>query len=131
MMRSLEQIFLKTDPKARMRLQTEFALCQMKVGESLLVFLGRVNLIINELGGMGDKMDEQGRIVAITTKLRPFLRAAAEEKIDREPEISYRGMVQYLLEKQKDEREVMGAQQVFVAAGGQRGVVIPCPLVNT
>ena len=88
MMRSLEQIFLKTDPKARMRLETELALCQMKVGESLLVFLGRVNMIVNEMGVMGDKLDEQGRIVAITTKLRPFLRAAAEGKLDREPEIS-------------------------------------------
>ena len=67
----------------------------MRIGEPLLGFLGRINGLVNELLGTGEKVDEKSRMVIIASKLRPALKEAAEDKMERSPELTYEGLVAY------------------------------------
>ena len=63
-------------------------------------------------------------MIAITEKLRPSLRSAAKERMEREVDITLTKLMAYLISKQRDEQVVVEteAEAVFVAAGGRREV---------
>ena len=97
----------------------------MKIGESLVDFLGRIKALINEAIQLGEVMTEEQTKIAITQKLRPALRNAADEKMDRDPGISLEDLMSYLISKQKKDKDEIETQAVFVAGAGsgeaQRG----------
>ena len=100
---SLQKVFFSKDARTRMQITTELMSCSMRIGEPLLGFLGRINGLVNELLGTGEKVDEKSRMVIIASKLRPALKEAAEDKMERSPELTYEGLVAYLIAKQKSE----------------------------
>ena len=53
LMRALETIFLANDARTKLQVQRELLGCDMRVGESLMTFLGRINKLIHELKCMG------------------------------------------------------------------------------
>ena len=121
MLKSLKQVFMAKDVRTKLQVQRDLLSCDMRMGESLMSFLGRINRLISELGAMeGKQMDEKLRMVTIASRLRLALREAAHEKMDREEELSYAKLVSYLMAKIKSERESTG-EVAYVATGEERG----------
>jgi hypothetical protein len=105
LMKALRKMFLTQDARTKLQVERELLGCDMKLGEGLVPFLGRINKLINELITMGDMVTEKRRIITIVARLRPALREVADEKVDREPDLSYQELVQYLMGKQRNSVE--------------------------
>jgi hypothetical protein len=46
--------------------QKKLISCEMKMGESVVMFLGRIKALVNELIGLGSEMDEKDIMLHIT-----------------------------------------------------------------
>ena len=121
MYRTLKQVFIPANARTKLHVQRELLGCDMRAGESLIAFLGRIKSLINEMIGLGENMDVRTIMITMTARLRPFLRNLAEEKMDREEDITLAELTSYLISKQKEEKELAtSSEAAFVGMTGQR-----------
>jgi urease accessory protein UreF len=81
MYNSLKKMFLFQDARTNLQVQRELHACEMKMGESVMVFLGGINRLINELTMMGEHMPEQVRLTVVA-RLRRGFREAVNDRSD-------------------------------------------------
>jgi len=86
----------------------------MKMGESLVVFFGRIKALINELIELGGELGEEYLKITVTSMLRQPYRGWAEEKMDREKEITLEELIGYLIGKQRKEKGEVVTEAAFM-----------------
>jgi hypothetical protein len=101
MMQSLRSVFLANNARTRVQVQKEMHTCEQRLGESLMEFLARVSSLLSELEAMGEETSEEAKIITVVTRLRQPLRQAAEDKLDRQPDITMEQLISFLVLKEK------------------------------
>ena len=120
MLSTLKEIFMPANARTKLQVHTDLLACNMRMGESLVTFLGRIKCYINEYLALGEVMNERQIMITIAARLRPSLRDAAHERMDREEGLTLTELTSYLVAKQKSEKEAAGYENAFVATGGPR-----------
>jgi hypothetical protein len=112
----LKEMFLTYDARTKVQVQRELQVCDMKLGETLVGFLGRINKLFNELGAMGEVQSDEVRMVTVAARLREPWRTHANGKMDREPDMTYNEFVKFLMLKQQGETADAMVEGVYLAA---------------
>ena len=63
---TLKKMFMPANARTKLQVQRDILKCDMRVGEPLVVFLGRIKRLLNELVAMGEVMEDADIMIAIT-----------------------------------------------------------------
>ena len=100
---NLKIMFLGHDNRTKVQNQQLLSACEQGRNESLVTFLSRINSLLEESTRLGDTISPQARLCTVAARLRQPWRAMAQEKLDREPELDYAKLVQFLMQKRLPE----------------------------
>jgi hypothetical protein len=101
--RALSTMFFSTDARTKVQVTRELQRCEMGVGESLQDFLARINGLIEEATVHGEIISPENRMVLVATRLREPWRQQANDKMDRDPNLTYATLIQHLVMRQRGE----------------------------
>ena len=91
----------------------------MGLGESLVDFLARMNNLMEEATRLGEDLSQSTRMVMIATKLREPWRTMANDKMDRDKELTYNTLVQHLMLRSRGEIIHTGSAYLATQQHGQ------------
>jgi hypothetical protein len=114
---SLKKMFLARDARTMVQVQRDLNSCEMKLGESLVMFLSRINALLNEQDRLGEPVSQEVRMVTVASRLRNPWRQIANDKIDREPGLTYEDLAQFLFLRQRGDYDADNMEGAYVAAG--------------
>ena len=86
--KTLKTIFLCNDARTKVQVTKELHGCEMGVGESLVDFIGRINGLMEEAERLGEVYSQPARMIMIATRLREPWRQMANDKMDRDKELT-------------------------------------------
>jgi len=98
--KALSTIFFSSDARTKVQVTRELQRCEMGVGESLQDFLARINGLMEEAAIHGEIISPENRMVMVATRLKEPWRQLANDKMDRDPHLTYATMVQYMVMRQ-------------------------------
>jgi hypothetical protein len=100
--RTLRTIYLANDARTKVHVNRDLHMCEMAMDEDLTEFVSRINGLMEESGRLGEVYSPQARMVMVATRLREPWRTMANDKLDREPELDYEKLIQFLVLRERD-----------------------------
>jgi hypothetical protein len=114
MYKSLRRLFMPCNARTKLDITREIMGCEMRMGESVVGYFGRIKALINELLELGEELSSEYLKITVTARLRSPFREAAEEKMDRDRDISLEDLMAYVIDKQRKEKKEVTSTAAFV-----------------
>jgi hypothetical protein len=95
-------MYLANDARTEVPVNRDLHMCEMALGEDWTKFVAQINGLMEESGRLGEVYSPQARMVMVATRLREPWRTIANDKLDREPELDYAMLIQYLVLRERD-----------------------------
>jgi hypothetical protein len=118
---TLSRIFLTTDAKTTVHVNRELHSCEMALGESLTDFVARINDLMEESERLGEVYSGKARMIMVATRLREPWRTMANDKLDREPELEYEELIQFLVLRERGDKPEHRPDQAYLVTQQQSG----------